>query len=94
MGKRYSAAYRAEALKLEKEIGRGAAAKKLGISVNSIGTWKKQAQKSVKVANPDTDQIREMVEKIKELEKENARLKKENEFLEEASRFFAAHRQK
>ena len=41
MGKRYNEAYRKEALKLAKEVGRGEAAKKLGISVNSIDTWKK-----------------------------------------------------
>ena len=94
MGKRYSEAYRVEALKLEKEIGRGATAKKLGISVNSIDEWKKAERKSVKNPSVEREQMREMAEKIKEQEREIARLKKENEFLEEATRFFASHRQK
>ena len=94
MGKRYSEVYRAEALKLEKEIGRGAAAKKLGISVNSIDTWKKAEAKIVEPPKSDREHLRALEEKIKEQEREIARLKKENEFLEEASRFFASHRQK
>ena len=94
MGKRYSEAYRKEALKLSKEVGRGAAAKKLGISVNSIDTWKKAEAKTSKPTRTETEQIRELQEKLKEMEKEMSRIKKENEFLEEATRFFASHRQK
>ena len=94
MGKRYSEAYRKEALKLSKEVGRRAAAKRLGVSVNSIDTWKKAEGKSVKATRTEPEQVRELEEKMKEMEKEMSRIKKENEFLEEATRFFASHRQK
>jgi transposase len=95
MGKAYSLEYREEALKLMSEIGRGAASKKLGICASSLDNWKSSAEKSKKWESiSELETVREMQLKIKEMEKEMSRLKKENEFLEEATRFFAAHRQK
>ena len=95
MGKRYSEEFRVEALKLMEEIGRGAAAKKLGISVNSLDEWRNKATVPSKSTNGGTvPSVAELQAQIKAMEKEMARIRKENEFLEEATRFFAAHRQK
>jgi transposase len=94
MGKRNSEEFRVEALKLMEEIGRGSAAKKLGISVNSLDEWRKTSHAS-KAPNAGTvPTVAALQEQIKAMEKEMARIRKENEFLEEATRFFAAHRQK
>jgi transposase len=95
MGKRYSEEFRVEALKLMEEIGRGAAAKKLGISVNSLDEWRNKTHHPSKGTKAETEAtVAELQEQIKAMEKEMSRIRKENEFLEEATRFFASHRQK
>ena len=99
MGKTYTAEYKEEALKMVEEIGRSATARRLGISLGTIDTWRQKARgykrKREKVeVEGNGAEIAELQEQIKALEKENARIKKENEFLEEAARFFAQHRQK
>ena len=99
MSKTYTEEYRLEALKYVEEIGRGETAKKLGISLGTLDTWRQKARaEKTETENIEKQgsrtEIRELQEKIKEMEKEMSRIKKENEFLEEAASFFAASRQK
>jgi len=99
MGKTYTEEYKEETLKLVEEIGRSATARKLGISLGTIDSWRQAARgykrkREKVVVEGKRGEIAELQEQIKALEKENARIKKENEFLEEAARFFAQHRQK
>ena len=102
--KSYDREYKAQAVKLAKEIGQAKAARELGVPKNTlygrvrasrlgnldlgVGT---QTPESAMTLNGELKQLRQQ---IKEQEKEIRRLKKENEFLEEASAFFAASRLK
>ena len=99
MSKTYTEEYRAEALKYVEEIGRGVTAKKLGISLGTLDTWRQKAragktETEIQEKQENRAEIRELQEKIREMEKEMSRIKRENEFLEEAARFFAVSRQK
>ena len=99
MGKRYSAEYKSEAIKLVKEIGKKEAVKRLDVTEWTMNQWLKKAgqekkeETAQKTANLRSE-LREAQERIAALEKENARIRKENEFLEDAARFFAQSRQK
>ena len=95
MGKRYSAEYKSEAIKLVREIGKKEAVKRLDVTEWTMNQWLKKAgaEKKEEAAQKTASlrsELREAQERIAALEKENARIRKENEFLEEASRFFAS----
>jgi len=102
--RQYTEEYKAESVKLVKEIGITKAAKELGIPKTTLFQWVKRAE----IGDLDTGmgtqtpgsamtlamEIKKLRAENKALAKENARLKKENDFLEEASAFFAASRQR
>jgi transposase len=102
--KQYTKEYKAEAVKLLREIGTTKAAIELGVPKSTLSQWVKRAE----IGDLDTGigtqtpgsamtqamEIQQLRAEIKALVKENARLKKENDFLEEASAFFAASRQR
>lgn len=102
--KHYDADYKAQAVKLAKEIGGAKAAKELGISKNTLYTWMKREQegqidlgkgtRSPENAMSLAEEIQQLRIANKKLEKDIKRLQEENEFLAEASAFFAASRQK
>ena len=99
MGKSYTPEYRAEAMKLMKEIGKKETEKRLGVSNWTLSRWAKTGEEEKREEKAERNaklvaENREMAEKIKEMEKEIAKIKKENEFLEEAAHFFAVSRQK
>jgi len=102
--KEYTMEYKKEAIKLAKEIGSKQAAVELGVPVSTLYGWLNK-EKSGEIdlglgsRTPSnllslTEEIKMLREKNKEYEKENARINKINAFLEEATRFFAANRQK
>ena len=102
--KTYDREYKVQAVKLGREIGFSKAADELGINVDTLYGWNKQAKRAEldlgpgsqtpKTALSLTEEVQQLRKQNKELAKENKRLKEENEFLAEASAFFAASRRK
>lgn len=101
----YDQEYKAQSLKLAKELGSVAkAATELGMPVGTLYGWMQAVREGrldigTGVHEPQTAMTlnKEMIQlraQMKALEKENARLRKVNAFLEEASAFFAASRLK
>ena len=100
--RQYDKTYKAEAVKLAKEIGQAKAAVELGVPKNTLYGWIRASRMGnldlgVGAQNPQSamtlsEEIIQLRREVKRLEKENRRLQKENEFLEEASAFFAASR--
>lgn len=100
----YTKSYKAEAVKLVREIGNSKASVELGVPKSTLSQWVKQAEAGMidtgvgsqtpNSAMTQALEIQQLRQEIKALAKDNARLKKENEFLEEASAFFAASRQR
>ena len=104
MVKEYTIEYKKEAIKLAKEVGTKQAAMELGVPKGTLYGWLKKEKigeidlgagsRTPSNALSLVEEIKALREKNKEYEKENARLNKINTFLEEATRFFAASRQK
>lgn len=103
--RQYDQEYKAQSLKLAKELGSVArAAAELGMPVGTLYGWMQAVREGrldigTGAHEPQTAMTlnREMIQlraQMKALEKENARLRKVNAFLEEASAFFAASRLK
>lgn len=102
--KTYTAEFKAQAVKLAREVGQPRACAELGIPKGTISGWISAARRGEIDLGPGSQtpevgltlagELKACRDKIKELEKDNARLRKENEFLDEASRFFAASRKK
>jgi len=100
----YTDEFKAQALKLAKEIGTKRTAEELGVPKNTLGTWVHKAKKgevdpgkgkqAPEIALTLAAENKELRRQLKEQEKEIKRLKELNEFLEEASAFFAASRRK
>ena len=96
----YTPEYRAEAVKLAKEIGYAKAKAELRLPQGTFSRWvRKEKRGEIDLGNEYktpgkalnlAEELKREREKSKKLEKENAELKKVNEFLKEASRFFAA----
>ena len=94
--KTYTPEYKAEAVKLAREIGNKKAADELGIPSGTLGGWTHAAKyggidtgkgtQTPKTALTQAEEIKKLKEALKSAEKENALLKKTNEFLEEAKR--------
>jgi len=102
--RKYTPEYKAEAVKLVREIGNTRAAAELGIPESTLSHWTSAAaigaiDTGVGTQTPDSAMTlaaenQQLRAEIKRIAKENARLAKENAFLEEASAFFAASRQR
>ena len=102
--RKYTAEYRADAVKLAEEMGGNAAAKQLEIPADTLYTWISRAKNGdlpMSPISPDPKKSLNLVERVKELEKEVTRLKsennqirKENRILEEAACFFAARQKR
>jgi len=100
----YSKEYKAEAVKLAREIGSSKAAAELGVPLGTMSSWAYEARKGAIDTGPGTQtprsgitqasEIQRLKEENKALSKENKRLREENAFLEQASVFFAASRQR
>ncbi len=100
----YTEEFKAQAIKLAKEVGSKRAAEELGIPKNTLGTWLHKAKTGevdpgLGKQTPETAltlaaEVQELRKQLKAQEKEIKRLNELNEFLEEASAFFAASRRK
>jgi transposase-like protein len=91
--KKYTQAYKDEAVELVVSSGRPIAeiARDLGINEGTLGNWVHTAKKSGKL----TEKPLEIDERarLKELEEENRRLKMERDFLKKAAAWFASQNQ-
>jgi transposase len=102
--KEYTIEFKKEAIKLAKEVGAKQAMMELNLPRGTIYGWlskEKTGEIDLGVGSRTpsnalslAEEIKVLREKNKEYEKEIARINKINTFLEEASRFFAASRQK
>jgi len=90
--KRYSDAFKAEAVKLVKEQGRSLtqAAKELGISASGLGRWIEKDD--VENGRREGLTASEKAE-IRELKRENKILRMERDILKKATAFFAKENQ-
>ena len=94
MGKRYTKEERREALKLAEEIGAAAAARRLGINVDTLYGWRgreKEQSAAVKAAVGGRSEA-ELVAEIAQLRSELQQAKQDVEILQEALGFFAKRR--
>lgn len=91
--KKYTQAYKDEAVELVVSSGRPIAeiARDLGINEGTLGSWVNVAEKSGKLKEKPLD-ISERA-RLKELEEENRRLKMERDFLKKAAAWFASQNQ-
>ena len=91
--KKYTQAYKDEAVELVVSSGRPVAeiARDLGINETTLGNWVNRAKQSGKVKDKplDTDERA----RLKELEEENRRLRMERDFLKKAAAWFAKENQ-
>lgn len=86
--KRYSAEFKAEAIKRAREVGAHKVCQELGVSNSTIYKWLAQVGAEKISDNPEQNPFK-LAEEIKQLKKENARLKEEREILKKATEFFA-----
>ena len=105
MGQRsYTASYRADAVKLAKELGASAAAQQLKIPADTLYTWISRAKRGDLPMSPTppepraslnlAERVKELEREVKALRSENAQIQRENQILEDAAAFFAARRKK
>ena len=102
--KTYDKEFKIQAVKLGREIGFSKAAKELGVNVDTLYGWNKEAKEARLDLGPGTqtpetamsltEEVQKLRQQNREKDKEIARLREENEFLAEASAFFAASRRK
>lgn len=100
----YTSEYRANAVKLARELGGSKAAKELRIPVDTLYTWISRARSGelpLDAAPTEPKKALNLAERVKELERENRNLraetaqqKKEIEILEGATAFFVERRKK
>ena len=84
--KNYSQEFKDQAVKLSEDVGVKKAAEQLGVSLDTLSSWRR-AKKKMPEGKTFVLSARE-----KELQKENEELKKTVAILREAMRFFATDR--
>jgi transposase len=102
--RKYTAEYKAEAVKLVQEIGNGQASIELGVPPSTLSHWVGAAKigmidtgigtQSPQGATTQAAEIQRLRGEIKALAKENREIKRVNVVLEDATAFFAASRQR
>ena len=90
--KSYTEEFKREAVRMAKERGNiSAAARNLGISDNTLQSWKKQLEQTPENAFPGKGNPRD--HETAQLQRENKRLKEENEILKKAVGIFTVRPQ-
>lgn len=84
---RYTAEFKAQAVALVVEAGRSASmvASELGINVNTLHSWLKQARDE----DSDSNSSEAVIHEIKRLKKELAQAQMERDILKKAAAYFA-----
>lgn len=96
MAKKYSPTERQEALKLAEEIGAAAAARRLGINVDTLYGWRNRTKKREAKIEQELDgrSEAELLSEIQQLKEELKKSRQDVEILQEALGFFARSRKK
>jgi transposase len=89
--RKYTREFKIEAIRLLTDEGYTLrkAAESLGVSQNSLSTWKKQLQDEADSARLGDRPVVSRDEEIKKLQQENRRLRMERDILKKATAFFA-----
>lgn len=92
----YDIGFKEQAIKLSEEIGASKAAKELGISLNTLNSWRRNQTVHGEAAfvGSGTKRIDPSKAREYELEKENRELRKANDILKEALCFFVKSQKK
>ena len=87
----YTREFKIEAVRLITENGCGIceAAESLGVSQNSLRTWRKQLENEADNAFPGKGKVSSRDEQLRRLQEENRRLRMERDILKKATAFFA-----
>lgn len=85
--RRYTAEFKAEALRLSDEVGVGEAARRLDIPVASLDNWRRGRRAETGAAVPQASG--DLQSELNRLRRENASLKLDNEILRKATAYFA-----
>ncbi len=88
----YTREFKIEAVRLVTENGSGIreAAESLGVSQNSLRTWRKQLENEADNAFPGKGKVSSRDEQLRRLQEENCRLRMERDILKKATAFFAS----
>jgi len=87
----YTREFKVEALRrvIEDGVAQAHVAKDLGISPNTLSSWKRQLLEDSEHAFPGHGKQNPTDEELTKLKRENARLKREVEILKKAAAYFA-----
>ena len=87
----YTREFKIEAVRLVTENGSSLreAAESLGVSQNSLRTWRKQLENEADNAFPGKGKVSSRDEQLRRLQEENRRLRMERDILKKATAFFA-----
>ncbi len=88
----YTREFKIEAVRLVTEEGYSIrhAAESLGVSDNSLRTWRKQLEHEAGNAFPGKGKVSSRDEQMRRLQEENRRLRMERDILKKATAFFAS----
>jgi transposase len=89
--RKYTREFKVEAVGLvtKQKCGLREAAESLGVSVNSLRTWKKAFEQEGNNAFPGNGKLSPADEEVRRLLEENRRLRMERDILKKATAFFA-----
>jgi transposase len=89
--RRYTAEFRAEAVKLvlNEKVGLTEAARRLDLPAKSLANWVRAARAGKVVQGPAAHPVSDLEAEVSRLRAENARLKMEREILRKAAAYFA-----
>ena len=89
--RKYTGEFKTEAVKrvIEDGVPQRHVARELGISVNTLASWKRQYLEDPTDAFPGHGRQKPDDAELTRLRRENARLKRENEILKKAAAYFA-----
>jgi len=97
MGSRraYTREFKIEAVRrvVEDGVPQTHVARELGISANTLSSWKRQLEKDSEQAFPGHGKQKPADEELTKLRRENAKLKREVEILKKAAAYFAKESQ-
>ena len=87
----YTSEFRIEAVRLVTEEGYSTrqAAESLGVSQNTLRTWRRRLENEADNAFPGKGKVSSRDEQVRRLQEENRRLRMERDILKKATAFFA-----
>lgn len=87
--RQYTDDFKTQAIALAESIGRSKAARKLDMSVKTLGNWLDASRARQPLRSPNRKPVSELEGELSRLQAENATLRMEREILKKATAFFA-----